>query len=161
MPYREDKPLTDLIPPDRRRQKTIALVVAGMLMGAGVLYAIQQATKEPPLVTAPPDGPFSATLDGPDGKITLPFRNKTTVVHVWLQACADCMPVLVRRRRASDLGDAVERHGLRAGDVAGGPMLLGEHLEEARVEGGESFTGDRLDGLHASKMRFGASFIQR
>ena len=26
MPYREDKPLTDLIPPDRRRQKTIALV---------------------------------------------------------------------------------------------------------------------------------------
>jgi hypothetical protein len=95
MPYREEKPLGDLIPPDRRRQKTIALVVVGMVMGACVLYAIQQATKDAPTITstAPPASTaFSATLTGPDGTFTIPLRYKKTVVHVWLQACADCMP---------------------------------------------------------------------
>ena len=42
MPYREEKPLAEIIPPDRRRTKMIALVGVGMLMGAGVLYAVQQ-----------------------------------------------------------------------------------------------------------------------
>lgn len=95
MPYREEKPLSDLIPPDRRRQKTIALVVVGMLMGMSVLYALQQATKETPTLTSvvtPSSQSLSVTLSDPDGAFAIPTRGKKTVVHVWLQACADCMP---------------------------------------------------------------------
>lgn len=58
MAYREDKPLTDLIPPDRRRHKTVALVAGGMLLGAGALYAVQHATSEAPAAAV--DHPLTA-----------------------------------------------------------------------------------------------------
>lgn len=111
MPYREEKPLAELIPPDRRRQKTIVLVVVGMLMGAGLLFAIQQVAKDAPTVartTRPNMGVFSATLSGPDGAITLPLRYEKTVVHVWLQACADCMTAFEAMKNLdADLGPNV------------------------------------------------------
>lgn len=56
-PYREPKPLTDLIPPDRRRQRTAVLVVTSMLAGAAVFQLAQWGLQErdskamtPPLV---------------------------------------------------------------------------------------------------------------
>lgn len=110
MPYREDKPLTDLIPPDRRRQKTIALVVGGMIAGAAGLWVFQQLddSAKPPVVVKPPAKEISATLEGPEGKITVPFRNQTTVVHVWLQGCADCMPAFeAMKKEAPDFGPNV------------------------------------------------------
>ena len=41
MPYRDGKPLADVIPPDRRKHKAIALVVAGFLGGAFLVWMLQ------------------------------------------------------------------------------------------------------------------------
>jgi hypothetical protein len=38
MPYRDERPLAEIIAPDRRREKTVALVVGGMIAGIA-LYA--------------------------------------------------------------------------------------------------------------------------
>jgi hypothetical protein len=95
MPYREDKPIAEIIPPDRRRRNTILLVVASMTIGACALWAVQQLVpKDPPkIIVEPSGGDFSgATLEGPDGTLTIPPRGRRSVVHVWLQGCADCMP---------------------------------------------------------------------
>jgi hypothetical protein len=114
MPYREEKPLGDLIPPDRRRQKTIGLVVVGMLMGAGVLYAVQQATKDAPTVVSttppPPSEYVRTTLNGPNGTFVIPTPGKKTVMHVWKEACADCMP-------AFEAIASIERQGGLGSDV--------------------------------------------
>jgi hypothetical protein len=40
---------------------------------------------------APPARSLHATLSGPCGEVTLP-RPRPTIVNVWLQGCADCMP---------------------------------------------------------------------
>jgi thiol-disulfide isomerase/thioredoxin len=101
-PYRQDKPLADLIPPDRRRAKAAALVIASMIVGA-CLFAL--ASWGLPLLgttTAPPPPPpvpivtgtahlGDAVLDGPDGRRSI-APGRLAVVHVWLQGCADCMP---------------------------------------------------------------------
>jgi len=113
MPYREEKPLAEIIPPDRRRAKMAALVGIGMLAGAGLLYGLQEAAKDVPTVLstaqpqppAPPPRPFEgATLEGPDGTFNIPARNRKTIVHVWLQACADCMPAFEAMKDVGDLG---------------------------------------------------------
>jgi hypothetical protein len=41
VPYRDGKPLADVIPPDRRKQKAIALVAAGALGGAFLVWMLQ------------------------------------------------------------------------------------------------------------------------
>lgn len=107
MPYREDKPLAEIIPPDRRRQKSIALVVASMVVGACALYAVQELTKpKPPMNTPEPvDVPTgSIVLDGPDGRIAVPTPHEKTVVHVWLQGCADCMPAFEAMKKIESEG---------------------------------------------------------
>jgi hypothetical protein len=52
--YRKELPLAEIIPPDRRRLKAAALVLGGMLAGAGLLAFVQDVTKpEKPVEVAP------------------------------------------------------------------------------------------------------------
>jgi hypothetical protein len=101
-PYRAGKPLTEIIPPDRRRLKAAVLVVTSMVAGAalwavgGVVVDIIKSERVAPTVPAPPSGYVagrigSAVLRGPDKTVTLPPKTRS-VVNVWLQGCADCMP---------------------------------------------------------------------
>jgi hypothetical protein len=68
-PYRESKPLADLIPPDRRRQKTAALVVVSMIAGV-VLFQGGRWLLEPPSVTPAP--PPIATATSRDTRVEPP-----------------------------------------------------------------------------------------
>jgi hypothetical protein len=52
--YRKERPLAEIIPPDRRRLKAAALVLGGMLAGAALLFFVQGATKPAPPALAPP-----------------------------------------------------------------------------------------------------------
>jgi hypothetical protein len=52
--YRKERPLAEIIPPDRRRLKAAALVVGGMAAGAAFLFFVQQATKPAPPPVTPP-----------------------------------------------------------------------------------------------------------
>jgi hypothetical protein len=101
-PYREGKPLADIIPPDRRRVKMLALVGSSMVAGAMLwvlggwaLDALRLPTA-PAVVVGQTPGYVAgrlprATLRGPAGNITLPLDQRA-IVHVWLQGCSDCMP---------------------------------------------------------------------
>lgn len=103
-PYREGKPLAELIPPDRRRAKTLVLVACSMAAGAA-LFAIGSvvlaawkdavASSSPPPIAPPMLRGVS--LQGPDGTVTLP-AGEVTIVHVWLQGCSDCMPAFEAMR---------------------------------------------------------------
>ncbi len=103
-PYREGKPLDTLIPPDRRRARAAALLLIGAFSGvvldrlAEAAYVAFTQSRASPVV----DGRavVRATLRGPDGEQALPNGRKT-VVHVWLQGCADCMPAFEAMRRDS------------------------------------------------------------
>lgn len=115
-PYREGKPLAEIIPPDRRALKTAALVLTSMVAGValwtlgGSLRDMIRALDEPetrPVVTPgyvagriPP-----SLLHGPGGSIALPPHTRT-VVHVWLQGCADCMPAFEAMYRLQTEGRA-------------------------------------------------------
>ncbi|MBX3193007.1 MAG: AgmX/PglI C-terminal domain-containing protein [Labilithrix sp.] len=93
-PYREGKPLSEIIAPDNRRAKTLVLIVASMAVGAslwafgGRLFADREKPLHVPLAAA--SFPH-VTLSGPDGTKRLPAPTPA-VIHVWLQGCADCMP---------------------------------------------------------------------
>jgi hypothetical protein len=54
-PYREGKPLADLIPPDRRREKAVGLVVVSMVIGA-VLFHFGRSLFEPSAPQEPEKG---------------------------------------------------------------------------------------------------------
>lgn len=62
-PYRDGKPLTDVIPPDRRRQRAILMIVCGMIGGAILIEGARllMAPAEPP----PPPPPPRPTSNGP------------------------------------------------------------------------------------------------
>ena len=45
-PYREPKPLSEVIPPDRRRARTAALVLGSMIAGAALLQLAHWALEE-------------------------------------------------------------------------------------------------------------------
>ena len=101
-PYRDGKALADIIPPDRRREKAIALVGTSMVAGValwllgGWAYealsgdggAIQVAVQTPGYVAGVMP---RATLSGPGGVFAMPPPQRS-VVNVWLQGCSDCMP---------------------------------------------------------------------
>jgi hypothetical protein len=103
-PYRDQgKPLAELIPPDRRAQRTVGLVLASMLAGAllwqlggfalEVLKSRGSATR-PSIVSRPvtlTGRVPPSTLHGPGGDTALPPRVRS-VINVWLQGCQDCMP---------------------------------------------------------------------
>jgi thiol-disulfide isomerase/thioredoxin len=117
-PYRDGKPIADLIPPDRRRAKVAVIVVASMFAGA-YLYAlasrgVEVVTSPPPPPAPPPSSTHIApvVLTGPDGSVSLP-SGKVTIVHVWLEGCADCMPAFRAMRDLQDKGG----FGLDAAEV--------------------------------------------
>ena len=108
-PYREGKPLAALIPPDRRRQKTLMLVGASMIVGACLLQAARML---PDLFESQPPTPVTrvelgrlkpVVLNGPDGARRIPGAS-AMVVHVWLQGCADCMPAFNAIQKIEDEG---------------------------------------------------------
>ncbi len=101
-PYRDGKPLADIIPPDRRRAKMLGLVGASMVAGAmlwvlgGWAVEALRAPTSPAVVVGQTPGYAGgrfprATLRGPAGNVTLPLGERA-IVHVWLQGCSDCMP---------------------------------------------------------------------
>ncbi|MDB5220514.1 MAG: Signal recognition particle receptor protein FtsY [Myxococcaceae bacterium] len=101
-PYRDGKALADIIPPDRRREKAIALVGVSMVAGVALwltgLWVIETLTSgdaEPIQVVQTPGYVAGivprSTLSGPGGLVAMP-PPKRSVVNVWLQGCSDCMP---------------------------------------------------------------------
>jgi hypothetical protein len=54
-PYRDGKPLTDVIPPDRRKQRAIMMIVGGALGGALLLELVHRS--HPAAPTHLPDTP--------------------------------------------------------------------------------------------------------
>ena len=120
-PYRDDRPLKDVIPPDRRREAALVLIVASMVSGvlwfqfAGDAKKLLREISTPTVHGSPAPAPTTVnratgtrigpvTLSGPDGTtIQLP-QSTPLVVNVWLQACQDCMP-------AFEAAAALERAG--------------------------------------------------
>jgi hypothetical protein len=102
-PYREAKPLADLIPPDRRRQKTAALVVMSMIagvvlfQGARWLFEAPSATPvPPPLVTATSRDPWVELTSAPSpGPLTQEEVERVVAAHrvAVKQACWDRLNV--------------------------------------------------------------------
>jgi hypothetical protein len=101
-PYRDGKALAEIIPPDRRREKAIALVgtsmVAGValwLLGGWAYEALSGGEADPIRVVQTPGyvaGRMpNARLSGPGGSFAMPPPTRS-VVNVWLQGCSDCMP---------------------------------------------------------------------
>lgn len=110
-PYREAKPLSDLIAPDRRRLLAALIALAGMLAGAGLFAGFQawrahRAAVSPPVVTTAsrPGWLASTTLTGPDGPVTFPPTGRPAIVNVWLQGCADCMTAFEAAKAIEDRG---------------------------------------------------------
>jgi hypothetical protein len=106
-PYRAPKPLTAIIPPDRRRLRAAALVAVGVVSGALLLrggqLVLEALPKKPKPLTAQVALP-QGTLEGPDGPLTFPGGAPLSIVHVWLQGCADCMPAFEAARALEEGG---------------------------------------------------------
>jgi hypothetical protein len=112
-PYRDGKPLTDIIPPDHRRAKAAALVLASMIAGVTIWvlggWVLEQMSTEPqprPVPTTPGYvagriGP--ATLHGPGRDQVMPPTERA-IIHVWLQGCQDCVPAFEAMRDLEDKG---------------------------------------------------------
>lgn len=88
------------------------LIVGGMIVGACLYAGVAEYVASRPVVVhaptvpapTPPSGALrGVSLSGPDGSITLP-SGEATVVHVWLQGCADCMPAFEAMRRLQSSG---------------------------------------------------------
>jgi hypothetical protein len=102
-PYREGKALTEIIPPDRRREKTLALVGASMIggvalwvLGGWALEAFDARSEPTPILVGQTPGYVAgrlpqSMLKGPGGVFAMP-QPVRSVVHIWLQGCQDCMP---------------------------------------------------------------------
>lgn len=113
-PYRADKPLDQIILPDRRRERTIALVVASMILGVCLWqlagFAVEALSSRGTSAPAAPPTPrwvpgriTASVLEGPGGPRRVPLPG-VHVVHVWLQGCQDCMPAFEAMRDLDDRG---------------------------------------------------------
>jgi hypothetical protein len=112
-PYREGKPLAEIIPRDRRRLKTFALVLSSMIAGVslwnvgGLVVEGRRADSEARSTRSTPGylaGRMpSAVLHGPEHDVVMP-PGTLSIVHVWLQGCQDCMPAFEAMRRLEDEG---------------------------------------------------------
>lgn len=108
-PYRDGKALSEIIPPDRRREKTIAIVVLSMIAGVGLWqiggWLIERLSqREEPTALSTTPGYIAnripaSVLHGPrpGSEVRMPPSGRS-VVHVWLQGCADCMPAFEAMR---------------------------------------------------------------
>lgn len=63
--YRAGEPLADIIPPDRRRLRSVALVLVGMVAGASLLYAGQEIVSRARTKAAEPQPPIIRRFTGP------------------------------------------------------------------------------------------------
>jgi hypothetical protein len=100
-PYRDGKALAEIIPPDRRREKAIALMGASMVAGVALwvlggwaLEGLHGGEPKPTVVQTPGYVAGRLTrsvLSGPGGTFVMPPPARS-VVNVWLQGCQDCMP---------------------------------------------------------------------
>lgn len=101
-PYRDGKALAEIIPPDRRREKAIALAFASMVAGVALwvlggwaLEALARVGAEPITTVRTPGYAAGrlprSVLSGPGGTFAMPPPVRS-VVNVWLQGCTDCMP---------------------------------------------------------------------
>src|SRR5262245_49922777 len=133
-PYREERPLRDLIPPDRRRLRAAIVVLLSMAAGGVLFYAVESAAplfhREPVLAASPAParaaklGP--ARLHGPRTTQAIP-ADTAVVLNVWLEGCADCMP-------AFDAMNALEK----AGGLAVGVPVVNVAYGEADTQWAES-----------------------
>ncbi len=108
-PYRHGD-VDSFIERDRRLQRAIMFLVIGAVCGAGTYAsvtallarraAIASASASPTPGARQRLGPIA--LNGPDGRSTL--GTHAAVVHVWLQACADCMPAFEAMRGIEERG---------------------------------------------------------
>ena len=101
-PYRDGKPLAEIIPPDRRREKALALVGSSMIAGValwvlgGWVLESLHVSEPKPIVVGQTPGYIAgrlprSVLSGPGGSFAMPPPARS-VVNVWLQGCQDCMP---------------------------------------------------------------------
>ncbi len=112
-PYRDGKPLADLIPPDRRRLKLFALVLSSMIAGVVLWVAggaiVERLRSDAGGRTAETTPGYiggriaPAVLHGPEHDVVMP-PPMLSIVHVWLQGCQDCMPAFEAMRRLEDEG---------------------------------------------------------
>lgn len=115
-PYRPDKPLDQIIEPDRRRERTIALIIASMVAGVCIWhlagYAVDalssrgRGSMPAPTATVPTyvaGRVTPSTLRGPKGSERVPLGS-LHIVHVWLQGCQDCMPAFEAMKELRDRG---------------------------------------------------------
>lgn len=99
-PYRAGKALTDIIAPDRRREKMAAIVALSMIAGVALWVLGGRLIESVRAVGTTLPAPTVATmagriapslLRGPRTKVVMPPAART-IMHVWLQGCSDCMP---------------------------------------------------------------------
>lgn len=111
-PYRDGKPLADIIPPDHRRAKAVALVIASMIAGVSIWvlggWALEEMNSRGDRPVPPTPGYVAgriapAVLHGPGGGRVMPPKTRS-VIHVWLQGCQDCMPAFEAMRELEDHG---------------------------------------------------------
>ena len=111
-PYREGKPLTEIIAPDHRRLKISVLVASSMIAGVVLWVAggrALDAVRSSSAAPAPSTPGYiagrigSAVLHGPDQDVVMPPAT-LSIIHVWLQGCQDCMPAFEAMRRLEDDG---------------------------------------------------------
>jgi len=112
-PYREGKRLAEIIPPDRRRLKALALVLSSMIAGVALwvvggfvldILRTESSVQRPPVTPGYVAGRIApAVLHGPERDVVMPPAT-LSIVHVWLQGCQDCMPAFEAMRRLEDEG---------------------------------------------------------
>lgn len=112
-PYREGKRLAEIIAPDRRRLKAVALVLSSMIAGVALWVVggfVVEMLRTEASVRPPPATPGylagrigTAVLHGPEHDVVMPPAT-LSIVHVWLQGCQDCMPAFEAMRRLEDEG---------------------------------------------------------
>jgi len=81
-------------------------VFAGVLLTLTWIHVVGPFIEEVAddvIAAIPASGFPNATLTGPAGTVVFPPR-EPTVVHVWLQGCADCMPAFEAQKRHVDAG---------------------------------------------------------
>jgi hypothetical protein len=147
-PYREGKPLAEIIEPDRRRLKIFALVLGSMIAGVA-LWVVGGAAVEAMRTdrTAPTTPGYvvgriaPAVLHGPEHDVVMPPAT-LSVIHVWLQGCQDCMPAFEAMRRLQDeggLGVDVPIYNIAYGEAdPTWAMRYGVHTNLAYDVGGAS-----------------------
>lgn len=109
-PYREGKRLAEIIAPDRRRQKVLALILGSMIAGVALweLGGLAASALRTNVATRvyPTQGAgriMPAVLHGPEHDVAMP-PGTLSIIHVWLQGCQDCMPAFEAMRRLEDEG---------------------------------------------------------